>query len=283
MQQYLAVMLSLVHDAGRIALRLMDNSRPELKADNSVITAADREVSALAHRRLKRLLATGEHALVDEEDPRKVEYLDEQFLERTPYIWSIDPVDGTRVYANHMPHYGVSIGLIRNRKPWLGAVYFPTLKELFYCDGDNAWRVTNAFSFGARRALIKPVDEVISDRSIFISSDEIGTEFFWKSNDCRLMILATAVSEFCWVAAGRACGSLSRTHLWDIAGSWPIAEKAGLKFRNARTGATLDRVEADLFHRTATPWKLKEYYILSSARNFPLLRKRILFPGEVAA
>ena len=276
MVDHVKLMLSLARDGGRIALRLMDDSHPELKRDSSVITQADLQISALAHARLKPLIATGQHVLIDEEDPRKADYLNEEVLNKTPYVWSIDPIDGTRVYANHMPHYGISIGLIKDRRPFLGAVYFPTLKELFYCDGVNAYLVKDAFCWNVQKTLIKPVDEEISNRSIFILADEMGKDFRWHSSDCRYMVFSSAVSEYCWPAAGRSCGSLSRVHLWDFAGSWPIVEKAGLKFRNAKTGQVLDRLEAGLF-QSSPAWKLKDYYILSSERNYPLLRDRIAF------
>ena len=276
MSDYVKLMLSLARDAGRVALRLSDHLQPELKADTSVITEADRSVSALAHQRLKSLIETGQHVLIDEEDPRKIDYFDEAFLDRTPYVWSIDPIDGTRVYANHMPHYGVSIGLMKDRRPYLGAVYFPALKELFYCDGVHAYFVRNAFCVNARRSRIKPVDEMITSRSIFILSDELGEDFAWRSSDCRYLVLSAAVSEFCWPAAGRACGSLARVYLWDFAGSWPIVEKAGLKFRNAQTGQPLERLETSLFQASPV-WKMKDFYILSSERNYPLLRERLTF------
>ncbi len=279
MSVYVDVMLSLVKEAGVVALRLMENSQPELKPDTSVITEADKAISALAHKRLKPFLSTGQHVLIDEEDPRKSEYQDDAFLERTPYVWAIDPIDGTRAYANRMPHYGVSLGLMKDRKPWLGAVYFPTLKELFYCDGENAYLVKNAFSWSEQRILIKPQDEVISSRSVFIMSDDIGVKFTWKSPDCRVMVFASAVSEFCWPTVGRGCGSLSRVHLWDFAGAWPIIHKAGLKFRHFSTGKPLERLEAGLFHKDPA-WKLKDYFILSSERNFSMLRERITLLPE---
>ena len=276
MADHFKLLLSLARDAGRAALRLADDMHAELKPDASVITAADRAISRMAHERLKPLIATGQHVLIDEEDPRKAAYLDEGFLARTPYVWSIDPIDGTRVYANHMPHYGVSIGLIKDRRPYLGAVYFPSLRELFYCDGTDAFLVENAFSWNEKRTRIRPVDEELTSRSVFIISDELGKYFTWSSPDCRYMVLSSAITEYCWPAVGRGCGSLSRVHLWDFAGSWPIIEKAGLKFRNARTGQVLDRLEADLF-QTSPVWKLKEHYILSSENNYLPLRDRITF------
>ncbi len=274
MCEYMEAMLSLVKEAGQVALRLMDNSHPQLKPDDSVITEADKAISALAHARLEPFLSTGKHVLIDEEDPRKGEYQDEAFLDRVPYVWAIDPIDGTRAYANRMPHYGISLGLMKERKHWLGAVYFPTLRELFYCDGDKAYLMKNAFLPNEERILIKPQDEVISNRSVFIISDDVGEKFTWKSPDCRMMVLGSAVSEFCWPAVGRGCGALSRTHLWDFAGSWPIIEKAGLKFRDFVTGKPLERLETGLFRKEPS-WKLKDYYILSSDKNFALLRERI--------
>ena len=104
----------------------------------------------------------------------------------------------------------------------------------------------------------------------------MGKDFTWHSADCRYMVFSSAVSEYCWPAAGRACGSLSRVHLWDFAGSWPIVEKAGLKFRNAKTGQVLDHLEAGLFQNSPA-WKLKDYYILSSERNYSTLRDRVTF------
>ncbi|MBF0619363.1 MAG: hypothetical protein HQL19_04265 [Candidatus Omnitrophica bacterium] len=280
MDDFLSIMLNIARDGGAIALQLIDESCPQLKADDSVITKSDRAVSALAHERLALLLKTGRHILIDEEDPRRGEYLDQGLLERTPFIWSVDPIDGTRAYANRMPHYGISIGLIRDLKPWMGVVYFPSLKELFYSDGTEAFFVTKAFSSEERKTKIVPVEEIISSRSVFITSDELIEKFIWSSKDCRIMVFASAVVEFAWPAIGRGCGSLSSVHLWDFAGAWPIFRQAGLELRSLE-GKVLDRLDASLFEGEPRPWKLKEYYILSSAKNYAPLRARLERRGSV--
>jgi fructose-1,6-bisphosphatase/inositol monophosphatase family enzyme len=276
---FLNLMVSFVEEAGRIALDNITSSQPGLKPDASVITQTDLKVSALAAERLAPVLAMKGHVLVDEEDPRRGEYLDESFLEAHPYVWSLDPIDATRAYANQMPHYGISIGLIHDRRPWLGVVYFPSLGELLYCDGASAYFVQRAFTPSARTSPIVPQDEVITSRSVFISTDQILTDFNWVSPDCHVMIFAAAVCEFCWPALGRACGSLSKVYLWDMAGSWPIFEKAGLKLFSLADGTPLDRLDVALFEKGDSPWKLKDYYILSSERNFPLLKARLLKNG----
>ena len=45
--------------------------------------------------------------------------------------WIVDPLDGTTNYAHGYPVYGVSIALERDGQIVLGAVYDPTLDELF--------------------------------------------------------------------------------------------------------------------------------------------------------
>ncbi len=275
MNGYFTLLTKIVKDAGDIALSLIDHSHPELKSEASVITEADRRISALVHERLADLISTGQHALIDEEDPRRGEYLDETFLDRTPYVWAVDPIDATRAYANRMPHYGISLGLIKDRRPWLGAVYFPSLKEMFCCDGEEAFFIENIFTPQEKRTRITPVDQEISDRSIFIATDDLLSDFEWHSPDCRVMVFSAAVCEFCWPAIGRGCGALTRVHLWDMAGAWPVFEKAGLGMFAFTSGQRLDRLDASLFEKQGKPWKFKDYYILSSPRNYSLLKRRL--------
>lgn len=272
---YVDVMMSFIREAGEVALSLIENSASELKKDHSVITKADLAISALAHERLAPFIKAGGHVLIDEEDPKRGAYLDDDFLNAHPFVWSLDPIDATRAYANRMPHYGISIGLIKERRPWLGAVYFPSLGELFYCDGQDAWFIRRAFTPQQTREKIVPVDEVITSRSVFIVSDVLLTRFRWVSKECTIMMFAAAVCEFCWPLIGRGCGSLSKVHLWDMAGAWPIFEKAGMKMRAYSDGRPLERLETGLFHGGETPWKFKEYYILSSERNFPVLKESL--------
>ena len=163
---YLERMFSFVREAGGIALDLMGKSDPGLKKDHSIITLADKAISKLARAQLSDFLQNPRHILIDEEDPGIVEYLDQKRLDQTSFIWAVDPIDGTRLYANHMPLFGISIGLIKDLKPWLGVVYFPMLKELFYCDGVEAYFVQDAFGPNEIKTRIIPLDEELSSRSI---------------------------------------------------------------------------------------------------------------------
>ena len=133
-------MLSMAQDGGEIALSLIEHIQSDLKPDTSIITEADRRVSALVQERLAPLLKTGKHVLIDEEDPRKSDYLDQSFLVRTPFVWSVDPIDATRAYANRLP-FGKRVPL-RTPSDWRAAVSSEP-----FIDSPGGWR----WAAGGRR------------------------------------------------------------------------------------------------------------------------------------
>lgn len=272
---YLERMLSFVREAGGIALDLMGKSDPGLKKDRSIITLADKAISKLARTTLSDFLQDPKHILIDEEDPGIIEYLDQKRLDQSSFIWAVDPIDGTRLYANRMPLFGISIGLIKDLKPWLGVVYFPMLKELFYCDGTESFFLQDAFGPQEVKTRIVPLDEELSARSLFFCNDTFFDKFFWNTKDFHIMINACAVVNLCWPAIGRGIGCFLKCHLWDFAGSWPIIRQAGFDLRRISDGKVLDRVEADLFSREPLSWHMKEYYLISSERNFQQILSKI--------
>ena len=268
-------MFSFAREAGGIAKDLMAKSDPSLKVDRSIITLADKAISKLAHSKLEYFLQSEEHILIDEEDPASVEYMDQNFLDKKKFIWAVDPIDGTRLYANHMPFYGVSLGLIKDLKPWLGVVYFPVLKELFYCDGTESFFVQDAFGPNEVKTRIVPIDEELSPRSLFFCNDTFFDKFYWNNKDFHIMINACAVVNLTWPAIGRGIGCFIRAHIWDFAGCWPILRQAGMDLRRVSDGKVLDRVDVELFKSEPLSWQMKEYYLVSSQRNFSQIKSKI--------
>lgn len=47
-------------------------------------------------------------------------------------IWVVDPIDGTANFARGIPHYCISIAFVRGSKIELGAIYNPSLDELYF-------------------------------------------------------------------------------------------------------------------------------------------------------
>lgn len=276
-QELLKRMLVIAQRSGEIALNFIEDSSPVLKPDTSVLTKADLAVSSFIREQIKDLLATQEHILVDEEDKENSKYFDQELLERIPYVWVVDPIDGTRSFSNRMPLFGISIGVLKNLQPWMSVVYFPVFQEMFYSDGQKAYFVQKAFTPQAVEQTIVPVDQSITRQSVFFVSDAFFREFEWDLSFCQIMLPSCAVIDLCWPAGGRGCGCTFNSNIWDFAGSWPIFQAADLHLRSLATGKVLDRIHVDLFEgKGSRTWKLKEQHILSSRRNFPLIKRNIL-------
>ena len=50
------------------------------------------------------------------------------------YKWLVDPLCGTVPYSMGLPHWGISVSLIKNYKPHLGVLSLPVLKEMIWND-----------------------------------------------------------------------------------------------------------------------------------------------------
>lgn len=276
-KEYFARMKRIAFMGGKIALELISSNNHCFKPDKSVLTKADVGISNLSHSVISDLLKTSEHILIDEENIESTGYFDQSHFEDTPFIWVIDPIDGTRAFSNRMPNFGISIGLLKDLKPWLGMVYFPMFGELFYSDGENSFFVQKAFTKSEKKVVITPIDQQITRQSIFICNDSFPEKFDWNFSECQLMSPLCAVLGLCWPSIGRGCGAFFGAHIWDFAGSWPIFLSGGLKLRSYQTGNEVTKLDIRLFATESNnPWKLKEFYILSSERNFSLLREKII-------
>lgn len=278
-QEYLTRMLEIVREGGRIALEMLDDSQPRLKPDASVLTQADIAVSQMIRKKMQDILSQPGHILIDEEDQQSSRFFDEKALAENPYLWVIDPIDGTRAFSNRMPLFGVSIGLLRERRPWLGAVFFPALRELFFADGTQAFFVKEAFSSQEKRVPIKRIDQEITRQSVFFGNDAFWKEYEWNFTLCQMMMPSCAVMDFCWPAVGRGCGCMFNSYIWDFGGAWPIARAAGLDMRSLSTGKAVEQISLDLFQgQGMLSWRLRENYLLSSERNFAVIKAKGIHP-----
>ena len=275
-QVLLRRMFTIAEEGGRIAMSLISDSAPRLKEDQSVLTKADQAISRLTQQVLADFLSGPEHLLIDEEDADNRRYFNQGLLERTPYLWSVDPIDGTRPFANRMPFFGISLGLLKNLKPHLGVVFFPMLGELFYADGEKAFFIEQAFSSREKKTEIVPADQRITAQSIFFLSDLFFKRHNWDYSLCPVMSPSCAVVDLCWPAIGRGCGCFFNANLWDFAGSWPVLTAAGLGLRNLYTGELLSSLSTGIFHGDEKKtWWLKDPYVVSSAQNFPVIQQNI--------
>jgi len=125
-QELLQFAKHLALESGSLLLAFFSKQREvSSKATHSdIVTDADRASEALIVSKIQERFPG--HAILGEEGTGSLDILQEQ-----GYVWIIDPLDGTVNYAQKLPIFAVSIGLLWQGKPLLGVVYLPVLKELF--------------------------------------------------------------------------------------------------------------------------------------------------------
>jgi histidinol-phosphatase len=134
---------SLADDADAVALEhARDVGRVDRKADDSPVTAADREVERVLRARLERE-RPGE-AIVGEEGGGAIGG------RRPGRSWLLDPIDGTAQFARGVPVWATLIGVVEDGAPVAGMVSAPALGRRWWgARGEpSPWRVSDVDDFG---------------------------------------------------------------------------------------------------------------------------------------
>ena len=152
--------------------------------------------------------------------------------------WVVDPLDGTINYANGIPFFCVSVGLVVDGRPAVGVVHDPVRGECF------AATVGNPTTLGDL-----PVEVSDKDRlSDFVVSMALsGRAVASRTRAVRRAIrvprsMGSAALALAYVANGRfdafvQSGGLSA---WDIAAAGLIAERAGATVTDMAGGVWFD-------------------------------------------
>lgn len=101
----------------------------ELKADESPVTAADRN----AELAMRELIAQvyPDHGVLGEEYG--------SHLPDAPYRWVLDPIDGTKAFITGTYLFGTLIALVKEGRPVLGVINNPIVGDYLVGVHDGAW------------------------------------------------------------------------------------------------------------------------------------------------
>lgn len=128
--EYLIFSKEFAYEAGKIMKKYfsIDNGA-NYKYDQTIVTKADIEINSLLIKKVKEKFPT--HSVDGEE---------EQFG-KSNYVWVCDPVDGTAMYARHIPVAVFSLALVIDGVPTVGVVYDPFTDNLYSAvKGSGAYR-----------------------------------------------------------------------------------------------------------------------------------------------
>jgi myo-inositol-1(or 4)-monophosphatase len=188
-----------------------------------LVTEADRKAESLILDVLERHCP--HHAILAEESG----YQGEQ---QSTYLWAIDPLDGTTNYAHSYPISCVSVGLMVEGVPQLGAIYNPFRRELF--------RAAKGLGATLNRRPIQVSASPTLAKSLLVSGFAYDRRETLDNNYaefCHLTHLTqgvrrsgSAALDLTDVACGRLDGYWERgIKAWDITAGIVILEEAGGK------------------------------------------------------
>lgn len=219
LRDHLDFAVQTAHEAGRLTLGYFQTGEasPELKPDDTPVTAADREAERLIRAKIASRYPA--HAVVGEEYGAAGG--------TASHRWIVDPIDGTKAFVRGVPLYAVLVGLEIEGRCEVGAAYFPALDEMVcaatgegcYLNGRRS-RVS-----GARR-----LSEGILSFTEAASFAEHGREGAF-----RRLVAAAGGSRGWSDAYGHALVATGRAELmldpvanpWDCAPFPPILREAG--------------------------------------------------------
>ncbi|OGI63512.1 hypothetical protein A2818_02640 [Candidatus Nomurabacteria bacterium RIFCSPHIGHO2_01_FULL_40_12] len=158
----LEIAIKAALEAGRILEKYFETEiLKEFKEDKSIVTLADKESEDV----IKKIIweAFPEHSIMGEETGHT--------KNNGVHTWQIDPIDGTRNFANGLPLFALSIALEYENNIIVGVVYNPATRSLFYAEKDkgaylNGKKINVSTDDSSRAILVSGKGRSIEDRKL---------------------------------------------------------------------------------------------------------------------
>lgn len=205
-------------EAGELALRWFrlgekTSARTDYKHGGSPVTEADLAVDAFLAERLRARFPDA--AWLSEETADS----DERLARETVIV--VDPIDGTRAFADGDARWSVSIALVRAGRPIVGAIAAPAAGERYVAFADGgAWR-------NGEPLRIAPPATLAGGR---LAGPQPSTGKVARALEMNVVPRIPSLAlRFAMVAEGALEGALSsaNSHDWDIAAADLILHEAG--------------------------------------------------------
>ena len=189
----------------------------------NIVTEYDKNTQEVLRKELLNLMPQA--TFIGEEEDIHDSILDKG------YTFIVDPIDGTTNFARGLSLSAISVGLLKDGKPYMGICYNPYQKEMFMAQKGKGAFLNNQ--------PIKVSDREIQNGLVILGSgfyyDELRNktlnticDFIKVANDFRR--LGSAVIDLCSIASGRAEVFFElRLQPWDFAAGLLIVEEAGGK------------------------------------------------------
>jgi myo-inositol-1(or 4)-monophosphatase len=227
----------VTEDAGKVLLGYfnkdfrIDRKNP-FEGSIDIVTDADRASETLILEAIQREFP--HHDILTEETPTS--------RSGSPWLWIVDPLDGTINFAHGFPAFSISIAVMEHGRLLAGMVYDPLRRDGFF-----AARGAGAF-FNDKRIHVSRTDRL--DRSLLATGFPYDRAVSPENNLAEFCHVVTRVQgvrragsaalDLAYVAAGRLDGFWElKLKPWDMAAGMLLVEEAGGRVSD-RTGQPTD-------------------------------------------
>lgn len=220
-------LLEVAHELANAAgVHTLSHFRKVMAVDNKngagfdPVTAADRNAEAAMRAIIAQKFP--DHGILGEEfEPRN---------EGADYLWTLDPIDGTRPYILGLPLWGTLIGLQHEGAPVLGVMDQPFIGERFWCDEEAAYYrgPSGAVRRCATRKGVRLEDALLTASSPDMFTGAHCESFTRLARNVRMQRFGGDCYAYCMLALGHI-DLVAEANLkpFDIVPLVPIIEKAG--------------------------------------------------------
>ncbi len=194
----------------------------ETKSDQSPVTIADKNAEEILRKKLSGKFPG--FGIIGEEFGNE--------NSSAEWVWTIDPIDGTRSFIRGLPLFSTLLALLHNGEPVIGIVSFPALKE-------RVWAVKNKGAFcGSQKLRVSRNDKL--DRAVIATGDR----YCFKMQNClklfnqlnqKAALVRTYPDAFGHYMAIRGAVDVMvdpLAYIWDYAPCKILALEAGGAFEN---------------------------------------------------
>ena len=208
------ILLPIMHEAGAAIFAVQQSGlHVATKINGDIVTKADLLVNDILQSRLmKQFPADGWLSEENKDDFNRL---------TCDRVWIVDPIDGTREFAQGIPEYAISVALIENKIPIVASVFNPSTNELFYAVKDQgAWLGKEKIHcMTSTSALL-----ILASRSEYERGEWDNVERYH-----HVQPMGSIAYKLASIAAGHAQAtfSLSPRNEWDIAAGVLLVTEAG--------------------------------------------------------
>ncbi|MCB0647171.1 MAG: 3'(2'),5'-bisphosphate nucleotidase CysQ [Saprospiraceae bacterium] len=237
--------IEIVRKAGLVIMEVYQQDFQIIsKEDSSPLTQADLASNEVIVSHLMQL--TPEIPIISEESA-KINFADRK---EATYVWSVDPLDGTKEFVKKNGEFSVNVALIENGKPILGVVGIPAQETI-------AWGLKDYGAFLEKSGLTcrlesKSMTDDQDQYKVVCSRSHLDkdTKRFAESYGEIFWIPQGSSMKFVMVAAGDAdfYPRLGPTMEWDTAAPHIIVEEAGGSVLSIETGEPLTYNKENLYN-----------------------------------